>query len=344
MKGVVSLIAVVLLAALGTTGFFGIIYSADTIQKTVNYQTGDFNTITEAKLKADAYENRTRVELNYSTNIRALELGLHGGEDRKDGNTDDLGWPESIPTYQKVKTEYLDAVTAHLRTQNDVIGCSTPGIENVDTYSSSKTRFEANLRWPRIRCETKATEATINITDTLQIHNPPNRYLKLGEYSVSFASRIPQYIKDRSPITATGYDEGSDCPESRSAEKSEARTKAIQEAEGSKENYAKKLFGDDSKKRPEWIVRKGSSRTFQAEIKGEVDVDSDSCTYPDPCGGKDEPECNDGTQYSADATAAVYRARLKYNLSDSKKKVINSKGEKERIDFNFEMIYSVPTK
>lgn len=340
--------------ALGTAGFYGIVYSNEPIQETVNYNTGDFNQIAGAKLRADAYERRTPTELNYSTNIRALEMGPQGGEDEEDGNINDLGWPDSIPSYENnLKPEYMDAVADHLRTQNHVIWCSTPSIKNVTTYDSDYSKFEANIEDAWIKCRSglkdgsRPTIATVNLSDNLQTHHPNNRYLELADFGLKVGKDAQQIANQRLPGplptegSATTSCQNSDKEATKERAKSNARSNGLSQIDT-------EIAGDAWAQNQE----EAQSREFTAEYGTNFpnrDIDFNSIP-PNP----ESSECTYKVQVGTDKNGnPIYDKRkskeytytyeydpthidISFNLvDDSGREVIDSKGEYNKITFSF---------
>ena len=348
IKGQNSLIPAILIVALTTGAFLSILFTSDEVTESINYNTGDFNTIAESKLRADAYERRTKKELNYSTNIYALNMSSESGEYLGD-NSDDIRWGKNTPTMDEIIQEFLKPVEARLDSKNGVYSCAGPSIKDVEVSRESLSKFNITLQRPWITCTANTiqdhvpTKSTVNISETQQPKNTNNRYLQLAEYSIGFSHRTESRLESREPITATGDDDGDPCPED--SGKSEDEQEAIENA---KSNIRDKLsdeslFGDDSSERPNWISRESSSKELDL-VKVSSDGSKNVCnTYV--CGENEEGDdiyCDD-YDYDGDAKYAIDVAELNYTLKDSDNKVVNSEAEKERIFFYFNKIYDLET-
>lgn len=323
--------------SLGTAGFLGIIYSGEPVEESVEIYNSDFNSLAEAKLKKDAYETRTKKELNYSTNIVALELGEIMGLSSSDG------WSSGIPSYGDLKSGYLETVTSELRSQNGVIGCSSPQIDSLS--GEIPQSYTVDISDASITCETREvngispSSATVNLTETsYNVLNSDNRYLSLAKYSVGFAEKIETDLNGRSSVEASGSDSIS-CEDSgsKSVAESNAKSDAISNVEAKLPDLDTSLYSSDSGDRSSWINRESSSRDLTGSIvSGSVSSSSSPCTYQCGTDSDGDPIMCTGKTYSADAKAYVDSTTLEYTLVDSERKVINSTGDQERIKFYFE--------
>lgn len=325
IKGQNSLIPAIMMTAITTSGFLLILNSASVISGEVDYNSGDYNTISETKLRADAYERRTQKELNYSTNIIALRNGANAGAG---------DWQYNIPSFEEdLKPAYLNNVRDHLETQNNVRRCSTPSIESIDIFDSNISKFETEINDAFIKCDstddgTVTAETTVNISDSFRVQNPRNRYLKLAEYSEIFANAANDNISKKNEEekedqeddsdfwTAEGY--GSECGDSQ---------EAVEDAKRSAEFF---LPSPD-------VAENAYDPVEKPEYFKEVNLDTErvisfSTSVPDTdsCG-----EYGEKTYYNAEATAEIDELKVRFKYKDSNRTVINSNGEFENILFDF---------
>lgn len=340
IKGQVTTVAIALIFSLGTAGFLGIIYSGEPVEESVQIYNSDFNALAEAKLKKDAYKERTKKELNYSTNIVALELGEKMGS----STSSSIDWSSGIPSFSDLKSEYLKVSESELKFQNGVIDCSSPQIEELS--GEIPQTYTVEVDEGSITCETRQingiipSKATVNLTDSnFEVLNSDNRYLSLAKYSVGFANRISSELSSRSSKTATGSASIScSVSGSTSSVETSAKINARNNVEEKLPNLNKSLFDSDSGERSSWIGLDSSSRSLEGTIKeGSVSSSSSSCDYDcdsDGDGDIEEDGCS-GKEYSGSATAFVDSATLEYKLKDSNRKVINSTGDQETIEFYF---------
>jgi hypothetical protein len=342
LKGSTSLAFIVLIASLWGVGFFGIIFSTGDIEETVNYQTGDFNTIAETKLKADGFERRTVLELNYSANIQALELGENGGG---------ADWDDNIPTYSDLKSEYSSSIATHLDSQTDVIGCSAPGIESVEVEKNS-SRVNATVSEPWVSCSAESangripTETSINVSDNYSTVNPNNSYLMLANYSQILADEGKNISDERLPVNpnATGqadrcghredfYDEEDAKQDARGA----ARSNLI-----SKDSYssiASDAWSATSAIRPIPIIKK-KVNTYWPDTEKlahfehlDTDIQDDACSY-DPCDSDEDCDPAYSDRYIYEYRYDPEWVGLQYDYHD-KNTIKNATWETEKINFNF---------
>lgn len=336
IKGQNALLPVIVITVISTSGFLAILNTEDVISQSIEYNTGDYNTISETKLRADAYENRTRKELNYSTNIVALKNGSHGG---------DVNWEYNIPNYEDdLKPTFLNNIRDHLSTQNTVRSCSSPTIEDVRLFDSNISRFETEISDAYIQCDDQTTEGdtkvetTVNISDIYRVINPKNRYLRLAEYSEVFANNAQENISEKEADNSEelGYweaeGEASKCeyedPEPDEDARDDAEEEAKEEAKDNLPNPSVAENAYDPVDKPNYFeaVSLNTEYIKDAEV---TDVDSET----EGCWDSDDDEWL--TEYDVNATATIEELKVKFEYQDGERTVINSEGEFENIVFDF---------
>jgi hypothetical protein len=337
--------------ALLTVGFFGIVTSGDMVQRQVEYNSDHTSLIAEAKLKADAYEERMSRELLYTSNTEALRLGNEEGG---------LNWEYNVPKYQELKAKYLEDVGSELRTQNDVLGCSNPSIDDISA-NSTRNWYSVTLSNHWITCTSEPigeenfqpTEATVNISPRFSITHNDNRYLKMANYSSVVTGNATSILEKRlpEPPTDTGKASYCDYPGTLESEVEESTRRGARYR--ARDNLlssglygiAEEAWNEKDSQRPSFLetLEKNTlwpdvdQLTHFVYLGETVEDDSGSCGY-DPCDSDDE-DCNEPTEY-ADKHTFEYRyvpdwVDFEYHFEDSEERIINSEARLERLDFEF---------
>ncbi|MBY6293962.1 hypothetical protein GLU60_01080 [Nanohaloarchaea archaeon H01] len=327
MKGqFVSTITIFVLIFIISGNIFGAVLFQDTVRETVTFQIGDFNRVSEAQLKAETYVPRMEKELNYSSNIAALELG-----------SNDRNWQET-PEKQSVRQGYEAAVREELNSQSVVAGCQPPTIDSVNVEGQDYT---ASISDPWVVCASESTVANISLaTSSLETSNYNNRYISLAESAVDLGNsieRLPESWPEGTGSESESCQASVDKSDANEEAKEEAREEAIED-----EELASSALG--SYDIPSWV---GLDTDTDFSIDYEDDPETESCTYtvtnceptPGPAPEECESEERSGEEYSVTYYAQVESANLEYDLSDSQRQVINSNGEMETIHFLFSYVH-----
>jgi hypothetical protein len=330
------------LASIFTLAFFSIVSTPDLVDRQVQYNSGHQNEIAEAKLRADAYEERTKRELLYTSNIEALRLGNEEGG---------LNWEYNIPNYGELKQKYLSEVGSSLRTQNDVLDCSNPQIEKVEA-NSTENWYNVTLEEPWITCTSEPTEegfvpteATVNISRKYSITHSDNRYLEMANYSSVVTQNASWIIEEdlSTPYTADGSDAycghnsypGIDGDTKRGA-RSDAKGNLL-----SKNGYssiASDAYSNTDEDRPEFLEE--DKQTIWPGVDNVANFEGPrtsygECTYSCRCDPEDGCDTCTSTRYIYKYTYVPLWVDLNYHFEDSEERIINSEARLERLDFEF---------
>lgn len=329
--------------ALLTIGFFGIVTSGDMVQRQVEYNSDHTNLIAEAKLKADAYEERMSRELLYTSNTEALRLGDNSGG---------LNWEYNVPKYQELKNKYLEDTGAEIRTQNDVLGCSNPSIDDISA-NSTMNWYNVTLSNHWITCTSdpigeddfQPTEATVNISPRFSITHNDNRYLKIANYSSTVTQNASWIIEEdlSTPYTADGSDAycghnsypGIEGDTKRGA-RSDAKGNLL--AKNGYSSIASDAYSNTDEDRPGFL-----EEDKQTVWPGVDNMDNfegpwerfGECRYSCNCDPEDGCDTCTSTRYIYDYTYVPLWVDLNYHFEDSEERIINSEARLERLDFEF---------
>jgi len=328
-----SMIGVVVLVFILSTNIFTVIIADNNVEESFEYNSGSFNPIADAKMKADHHPEKMSRELNYSSNIVALNLGDNSGG---------LDW-NNVPSVSSLKQNYIEQVKAEVETQNRIKNCRQPAIESLYEpdrevswrYNNTSLSFEFEDKW--VECNAQNTQARVATDQVIEVDNIRNRYIGLANYSVELAQNTPDHLPNQ--MTGSGSDDDEGCPETPSTERQAAIQNAKNDAKNN--NLANEVFSDDSSNREGWIGLKSHSADFSFDGGAErTGSDSDGCTIS--CSGTgDDRECDYGPTYSYSADYEVTSTTLTFNLEDAERTVINSGGEDEAVNFEFEKTYSI---
>lgn len=315
MKGqYIGMVTLFVFLFIVTGNVFGAILFQEEYSERAEYSVGGFNTIAEAQVRGKMYDFRMEKELNYSSNIVALQ---QGEKDRRWG---------SAPSHQEVIESYSQAVESELKSQSGLVDCSPPEIRSVSVEDDS--RYTASFSDPFISCSTEGTESQIKLSEEqLEVQNFNNSYFQLSGVGVDLAEYLDEERLTDSWSSGTGSSSKSCGPSvDRSAldenAKEEARENAIKD-----DDLANTVVSDFSL--PDWVELE-SSETFDLSYNRESsDYDTD-CTYPVSCNCR-EVETEDGgtttkcdtcqepgVAYSVTYSAEVLQAILEYDLADRK--------------------------
>jgi hypothetical protein len=331
-RGQISLISVttIIFAMVGLVGITG---AGNTIAESVEYNTGDFNRIAASKLKADAYENRTRKEMNHSLDTVALN--------RLEG---EKSWEKnSIPKEGDIKSEYIQKVKESLKEENRVYSCSAPLIDSLST-----SRFEHGITAEieiserNIVCESEATEAYVPVKETLEASNTRNSYLLLNEISITTAEEMKSEIESSSWGEGTGT-ASSGCEESiasgeRDNINEEAESEAINNAETHSigENIAPEI------EKPGFIdIEADTSFDYSKEAVNQETTECTRKVYPDNCQPEEDgctPVPKPGEEYEAEYEAEVDEVQIDTDVSDTEREILNERGDLTSQEMEF--VYS----
>lgn len=315
-----------------TGNIFGALLFQDEYREEVNYGVGGFNTIAEAQTRGKMYVPRMEKELNYSSNIIALNLN-------NDETPAKWGYVAGVPSKEQVKNSYEEAVKNELQSQSQVLKCSNPQIGGIKIQDY--TNYTAELSTDSITCKDRSTEAKIKLDiNRFWTNNSNNRYINLSITAVDLAEHLEEKDLPENWGEGTGYSSTSCGPSVDKSSldeiaKQEAKQKAINDndlADTVSSNFPV----------PDWIDLDTYER-FELFYDKDPDYDGD-CEYKDPeCDEEEEDECEmlDGESYSVTYSAEVQDAVLTYSLEDEEREVIDSKAEKRNIEFVFEYFHSI---
>lgn len=321
MKGQYTMIGVMGLL-LAFIGFGAVIASSEFTSNQVKYNTGDFNEIAAAKMKAEGYQHRMPQELKYSANIVALELGE---------NEADWSKSSGIPSNSNLRSEFLEAVASEFRTQNRVLRCQPPEINTVNRIESENLHLKALLKTDSIKCETSSTEASVSIgTDELSVQNKYHHYLNLSEQATALAQESERIIDEKDwkegEATRSACDDRS-LAEERSL--SDAKNKA-----GKIKYIHNKAISNTDIYSFVYFLEKDTELVWdnntisQKDGKCSVEVDCEEQAEQNLC-------VEERQSYNATSTAQVDKVIVDFKLKDGWNTVINQNGNQVPIKFDF---------
>lgn len=331
--GVISLIVVVFIA---TGNLYGAILINDQVSESISYNAGDSGLVAEAKLKSNLYPERMTKELNYSSNIAALNLSDKAG---------DVSWNNNVPKETQLTQKYVSEVEEELKTQNRVRECDGPTIEDVTLSDSSTTILSATLSDNWIICSANYATANVSVSNNqVETNNIDNRYINVTRYAGTLGSEAENIAEEETPITGTGTDSGDSCPENRQSELEEAESNAKSNALSGHKSLAAEAMSGTSEERPDWMST-SSSTSFSGNAVSTVTSTPRTCEYN--CrtvkdeNGDEVRICDEGNLYDTEATYTVDQIDFDYSLTDSGKQIIDSNGELQNIVFDFTYKHSV---
>ncbi len=335
----IDLITVSVLLFIITGSLLGAFTINKEISDSVDHNIGDTSEIAETEMKSQFFDTRIRKELNYTSNIVALNLSERSGDA-------DIDWSEideksdAEEAMEDLMGRYNSFTASKLETQAKIAGrCNNKQIEEVWEGGENSTVLNVEFEDKWVRCSDDYTDTKVKLPEgkELEVNNSDNRYVPLVNYTVGFASRIPERIPDS--INDTGHDDGSECPETRSTEVDEAESNAEENAKDVNSSLAEGIF-DKEDSVPGWLKVSTDTSFSGRVVPGSVDVTPTECTYDCPEDGE-EGSCSEGTRYSVTADYEISSTTLSYQLKDDGRSVVNSSASDEKIVFGFEDTYDV---
>ena len=309
MKGQqIGVLTVFLFLFIVAGNLYSALYIQDDFRQRIDVTVGDFNSISEAKTKGQLYIPRMEKELNYSSNIIALNIGPGPGGYRD--------WNE-IPNKSELRGEYYNQTRDELETQSRVAGrCTDPEIENVTT--DQITQYTSNFSTPWIECTRTSSEANITLpNETIKVDNVKNRYVSISDTSVELRNHVEQ----RLPSWGSGFGSDTECDDS-----FEARENAIEEAKyDAVKDWDPAGTAMQGFNHPDYIAIDYDHEFSYNQVS--LDVDG-----VDECGEDDED-----TVWEADAEYEVDNINYMYELWDDERTVLNSNANRETIYLWFEL-------
>jgi hypothetical protein len=291
-----------------TGNVFGAILFQEEYSERAEYSVGGFNTIAEAQIRGKMYDSRMEKELNYSSNIVALQ---QGEKDRR--------W-ESAPSHQEVIDSYSQAVASELKSQSGLVDCSPPEIGSVSVEDNS--RYTASFSDPFISCSTEGTESQIKLSEEqLEIQNFNNSYFQLSKVGVEMAEHIDE--KDLPDSWESGTASSStqaDSPFALDKEGTDRRARQKAESDAVQNDDLQEEVISDFET-PEWVDLE-TDVEYRYRVL-DTDNEQDSFTYTVCDNRNDEGECTNEREvtvytYNSEYEVEVTDIIMKYDLADRK--------------------------
>lgn len=336
----ISTMTIFVLIFITSGNIFGAILFQDVMDEEIEYNIGDFTKVANAEIRSEAYIPRMEKELNYSSNIKALQLG-------EEGTTTSRTWPD-IPSKSDLRGEYYEEVQSELDSQSRVAECSEPVIGEVSTDNGNE--YTAEIEDPWIVCGGDTAQANISMPENnLESYNHNNRYVPLAESAVDLAEGIQSELPE-------SWDEGTGSASS-SCKDNLDRTLYVEQAKQEAKQNAienENLAADaaDTVDLADWIGLDTTTTFETSYTKENENIETCDWTHTGhevDCSDTDDDgveECethiHEGEKvvdltYSAEITEAT----LEYDLYDSERQVIDSQADKQTIHFVFEYVHSI---
>jgi len=359
-----SMIGIVVLVFILSTNIFTVVIADNDVEETFEYNSGSFNPIADAKMKADHHPEKMSRELNYSSNIMALNLGDNSGS----VGTNSLSWNDNVPTTSELKQEYIDVLTDEVESQNRVKNCDGPEVDSVYepeheiSWRYNNTSLNLDFGGPWIICNAQNTEANVSTDSLIEVDNTQNRYIELANYSSVLGSKTRDISEDelpdsmsvegsRSDSESQGSCENPDRSGARSDAKSDARDEAISQYDG----IASDAWSQTSDDRPDYIssitietVFPDSGSSYSGNI---ADPTQEECSYSECTDYEDtdddgDTECVDSetrynTQYNYKYKYEPDYIGSKFDYEDGEYTIIDSSGTSQNLNFFFEYKHPV---
>jgi hypothetical protein len=292
-----------------TGNIFGALLFQDEYSERVEFSVGGPNTIAEAQIRGKLYQDRMEKELNYSSNIIALQQVER-----------ERVW-SSAPTHQQVLNSYLNAVAGELRLQSGLVKCNPPEIGSVSVEDNSS--YTAAFSDPYISCSTTGTDSRIKLSeDQIGVENINNSFVQLSEVGVELGEHIDSQDLPENWDAGEGFDSARDRDSVSQSEKDRVDRNARQEAERraiENSNLASDLADDFENL--DWVEIETETE-FEFRTLS-TDPQDGSYKYTVCTGGSEEEECTPevrtGDTYNNTIRVEVTDVRLKYDLADRKK-------------------------
>jgi hypothetical protein len=303
------LLVVVVFLFIITGNIFGALLFQDEYKHRIDYSVDGFNTMAEAQIREKLYTPRMEKELNYSSNIAALQQGKS-----------DKTW-RSAPSHQSMLDSYLEAVTEEVKSQSSLVDCSPPSIRTVSVEENNI--YDIEFSEPYIVCRGTNTTSRLKLSQTeISSANVNNSYVQLSEVGVNLAEHIEGDLpEDWGEGTGSAGTQDRDLVSSSQQDRTDEQAREEAERDSiENENLAEDAVSDFEI--PEWVEVETDTE-FEFGIL-ERDPEFDTYDY-EVCVSRDEEgECTnyderEGQTYDVDYTVEVTDATLKYTLYDRKK-------------------------
>lgn len=310
-----------------TGNIFGAVFFQDEFGEQIEYNVGGFNQISEAQIRAKFYVPRMEKEMNYSSNIAALN---HDSSPQE--------WRET-PSKEQLISGYIGLVGEEFKSQNQLESCSPPKIGEVSAESG--TTYTAEFSDPFVTCSDfeaessdKISSANIKIPkENLEVQNYNNTYINLLRTAVDLSNHVRSNLPDfESWPEGTATTKQACDPEDRDGE---ARSDAISQAkdDASEDRTPAEDAVQDFETSEELEIESSSDFSYT----GSVATDSQDCTYTkDDCDPESEDceENDERIEYTADYEVSSIRYDYTLETKD-KEKVLDSNANLQPLDYSF---------
>lgn len=308
-----------------TGNIFGALLFQDEYTEEVDYTVGGFNTISEAQMRGKMYIPRMEKELNYSSNIVALDVS---SESEK--------W-STTPSKQEIVENYLSRVQNELQSQAGMVGCSPPEINDISV--EEETLYTASFSKPVVICRDTGTTAEIKLPEEeISVDNSNNTYVHILRTSVDLSTEARDNLVDFS-----SWDEGKSTrreacdPDERDGN---PRSDAIDSAQS--------RAVEDSSPAESTVSEFEVPEDLRLETSSEFSYSGGVTTSPDDCTYTEETECpedsdKDSCETEVETTRTEYTAEYSVSsityeyLLETKddQKVLDSEARLRPLDFSF---------
>jgi len=333
-KGVVTHLAVFTFIFIISGQIYGAVLTQEVFSEEISYHTGGINDIAEARIRGDLYLDRINKELNYSSNIVAVNLAATAGG---------TSWSNQIPDKSDLKQLYASNILEEIETQNQLYQCTPPALESVTISEETRIKLDFVDSENAVTCRS-GVSGSGDISkvylekDHVTIETSKNRYIPISSYAVELARKAEEKMPGSE---LTGSDtETSECPGDRQSTIRTAKNNARDSAVSGYRNIASEGYSETSGERPEYVTT--STKTTNFEDEYDVTVNSEQCTYYVDCSkdldGDGEPDITQcpkvDTEYEATAEYTVTGITTSYDLQDSENQILTNEGGKT-ISFSF---------